>query len=173
MTSLLPPRLSGFSPMLLESLGRCHDRETLCRLFGVSAPLLAVVRKPNTQQHQHVHLLGQGLSLELRCRVKDELLEQYEWGLRSFTLNAKYWAGAWPEGLDPSCHTAEEIVGLLASQPTQALITPDLACFAIDGPEEASWSILAMLDASDGRLKSLSMVHMGEWLETLPMATPS
>lgn len=162
-TTSLHPRLRGLPAVLLESLGRCQSAATLTQHFGVQEALMAALRHPHPPEVQHVHLHEHGLFLELVCCQADAAQEARLWGLRSFTLSAGQWHGAWPEGLDPAQISGADLVALLATDPAQALLSPSMSCFAVSGPENRVWSVLALFDPRSNRLQSLALVHLGEW----------
>jgi len=169
LTTSLHPRLCGLPAVLLESLGRCQGAAALIQHFGAQAPLTAALQHPRPSEVRHVHLPELGLSLELDCCHPEVAQELRLWGLRSFTLDGACWQGTWPEGLDPAQTSGAELAGLLAADPAQTLLSPDMACFAVSGPENRIWSVLALFPPRSSRLRSLALVHLGEW-RTAPEA---
>lgn len=171
-TSLsLPPALCALPPALLETLGQCHSPATLRQRFGDPAALMAALNHPHPPPVQRVALNEHGLLLELVCcapaapnnAAPDLPPDQRLWGLRSFTLIAARWQGAWPVGLDPARVTGAELVRLLAADPAQALVSPSMACLPVPGPDETNWSVLALFDPASAQLQSLALIHLGDW----------
>ncbi len=67
-------------------------------------------------------------------------------------------------GLDPEQARAADVVRLLASDPEEAMNTPTLACFAIDGLDGLTWALMATFDHGSLKLQTLTLQRSGDWV---------
>jgi hypothetical protein len=117
-----------------------------------------------------VSLIPHGIDLTLQCIIPDASEAEMQWGLHSITLHTtasnpnNHWTQPWPQGLDPEHAPAADVVRLLAADPEEAMITPTLACFAIEGMDGLTWALMAIFDPSSLKLQTLTLQRSGEWI---------
>ena len=56
-----------------------------------------------------------------------------------------------------------DVVRLLATNPEEAMLTPTLTCFAIDGMDGLSWALMAIFDPGSFKLQTFTLQRSGEW----------
>jgi len=161
--------LTPLPAILLRNLGRTSRLDDLAQLLtphGITPD----------QLHQHrdgkpysLSLTPHGLDLTLQCINPEATQDQWQWGLHSLTLHtaassrANHWTQPWPQGLDPEQARAADVVRLLAADPEEAMVTPTLVCFAIDGLDGLSWALMAIFDPGSLKLQTLTLQRSGEW----------
>ena len=123
------------------------------------------LRKNNKGDPYHVAIDAHGLTVTLQCMNPDAQPEDQTWGLHGITLNANVWDGGWPTGLNPQTATATDVVALFAPKPEEVVNMHPMLCFAIEGAAGQTWSVMAMFDASSKKLRSFSLIRVGEWRE--------
>ena len=168
------PKLSPLPTVLLRNLGRSGHLDDLAALL---APL--GIAPHSLRQHQYgqpyrLSLATHGLGLTLQCVNHDASEADMQWGLHSLTLHtaasdsSHHWTQAWPQGLDVEQVRAADLVRLLAVNPEEALATPTLACFAIEGMDGLTWALMAVFDPNNLKLQSLTLQRSGDWVTSKP-----
>lgn len=156
--------LSVLPVTLLQTLGRSFAQRVLAHRL---APLYPSAQPGFQYPRGDAYYLGAapGLDLVLQ-RIKLGAAEaEHQWGLHSFTLQARSWAGQWPEGMDPHTATAEDVAKLFALDAETAMVTPAMVCFVIPGlVQDQQWSVLCTFGYSSRTLESFSLLRVGEWL---------
>jgi len=164
------PHLTPLPAALLRNLGRTSRLDDLVQLLaphGISCDKL--------RQHQHgkpysVSLTPHGIDLTLQCINPEAIPDQWQWGLHSLSLHTaasnpvNHWIQPWPQGLDPEQACAADVVRLLAANPEEAMNTPTLVCFAIEGMSDLTWALMAIFDPSSFKLQTLTLQRSGEWV---------
>lgn len=97
-----------------------------------------------------------------------------EWGLQSVTLNTEAdddsaWAGPWPEGL-PGVKANLSMANQFFGEPL--IQDRTIALYQIQGPHDHGWVAQCLFDER-GRLESLTLVKMHEWLPLSERAVES
>jgi hypothetical protein len=174
------PNLTPLPTILRRNLGRTSRLDDLAQLlapYGITADKL---RQRQYGQPYSVSLAPHGIDLALQCINPDAAQDQWQWGLHSLTLHtaasnpAKHWIQPWPQGLDPEQARAADVVRLLAADPEEAMVTPTLVCFAIDGMDGLTWALMAMFDPSSFKLQTLTLQRSGDWVaSTVQQVAPS
>ncbi len=164
------PALTRLPPILLRNLGRTSRLDDLAQLLtphGISADQL---RQYQNGGPYTVSMAPHGIDLALQCVNPDASESEMQWGLHSLTLHTaasnpnNHWTQPWPQGLEPAQACAADVVCLLAADPEEALNTPTLVCFAIDGMDGLSWALLAVFDPGSFKLQTLTLQRSGEWV---------
>ena len=164
------PNLTPLPEALLRNLGRASHLDDLAQLLaphGLAADKLC--------QHQNgkpysLSLTPHGIDLSLQCVNPAATQDQRQWGLHSLTLHTaasnptNHWTQPWPEGLEPEQARAADVVRLLAVNPEEAMNTPALVCFAIDGMNGLTWALMAVFDPGNLKLQTLTLQRSGEWV---------
>ena len=164
------PNLATLPTILLHNLGRTSRLDDLARLLELHGITDDKLRQHQNGQPYRLSLAPHGLDLTLQCINPDAPESETQWGLHSLTLHtsasnpANHWSQPWPQGLDPEQARAADVVRLLATDPDEAMITPTLVCFAIDGMDGLTWALLAMFDPGSRKLQTLSLQRSGEWI---------
>lgn len=163
-------------PILLHNLGRTSRLDDLAQLLAPHGIAPDQLRQHQSDQPYSVSLAPHGLDLTLQCINPGVSEGEMQWGLHSLTLHtaasnpANHWTQPWPQGLDPNQTRAADVVRLLATDPEEALNTPTLVCFAIDGMDGLTWALMAIFDPSSLKLRTLTLQRSGEWLTTTDQA---
>lgn len=164
------PHLTPLPTILLHNLGRSSHLDDLAQLLAPHAIAPDQLRQHQSDQPYNVSLAPHGLDLTLQCINPDTTEAELQWGLHSLTLHtaasnpASHWTQPWPQGLNPDQTRAADVVRLLATDPEEALNTPTMVCFAIEGMDGLTWALMAIFDPSSLKLRTLTLQRSGEWL---------
>lgn len=162
--------LAPLPTILLSSLGRADNLDALIQLLGPHGVSPDKLRQHQNGEPYSVSLPQYGIDLTLQCTNPDAAQDQWQWGLHSLTLHtaasnpANHWTQPWPQGLEPEQARAADVVRLLAADPEEAMNTPTLVCFAIDGMDGLTWALMAVFDPSSLKLQTLTLQRSGEWV---------
>ena len=164
------PHLAPLPNILLRNLGRASGLDDLAQLLAPHGITSSQLRQHHNGQPYNVSLSPHGLTLTLQCTNPEATQDQWQWGLHALTLHtaasnpANHWTQPWPQGLDPEQARAADVVRLLAVNPEEAMNTPTLVCFAIDGMGGLTWALMAIFDAGSLKLQTLTLQRSGEWV---------
>ena len=164
------PNLIPLPEALLRNLGRISNLDDLAQLLAAHGPAPDKLRQHNNGKPYSVSLTPHGIDLSLQCVNPDATQDQWRWGLHSHTLHtaasnpANHWTQPWPQGLEPEQARAADVVRLLAVDPEEAMNTPTLVCFAIDGMDGLTWALMAVFDPGSFKLQTLTLQRSGEWV---------
>lgn len=162
--------LTPLPATLLRNLGRTSSLDDLAQLLASKGLAPDQLRQPQNGKPYRVSLAPHGIDLMLQCTNPEAAQDQWQWGLHSITLHtaassrANHWTQPWPQGLDPEQARAADVVRLLAADPEEAMVTPTLVCFAIDGLDGLSWALMAIFDPGSLKLQTLTLQRSGEWV---------
>lgn len=171
------PNLSPLPTILLRNLGRTSRLDDLAQLLAPHGTAPGKLRQQHNGQPYNVSLAPHGLDLTLQCLNPQAPEAEMQWCLHRITLHtaasdpANHWTQPWPQGLDPEQARAADLVRLLAADPEEAMLTPTLACFAIDGLDGLNWALMATFDPSSLKLQTLTLQRSGEWITATDSAT--
>jgi len=163
------PNLRPLPAILLHNLGRTSRLDDLARLLIPHGITPDQLRQHREGKPYSLSLAPHGLDLTLQCTNPEAAQDQWQWGLHSITLHtaasnpANHWTQPWPQGLEAEQARAADVVRLLAADPEEAMVTPTLACFAIDGMDGLSWALMAIFDPGSLKLQTLTLQRSGEW----------
>ena len=164
------PKLAPLPTVLLRNLGHTSRLDGLAQLLtphGIAPDQLC---QHHNGKPYSVSMAPHGIDLTLQCVNPDAAQDEWQWGLHSLTLHSaasnpvNHWTQAWPQGLDPEQARAADVVRLLASNPEEAISTPTLACFAIDGMDGLTWALMGTFDPSSLKLQTLTLQRSGDWV---------
>jgi len=179
-TSPMHPNLTPLPAILLRNLGRTSQLDELTHWLAPHDIPAERLRQRQNGKPYNVSLAPHGLDLTLQCINPDASEAEIQWGLHSLTLHttasnpANHWTQPWPQGLDPEQARAADVVRLLATNPEEAMVTPTLACFAIDGMDGLSWALMAIFDPGSSKLQTLTLQRSGDWVaSTVQQVAPS
>lgn len=164
------PALSPLPPTLLRNLGCTSHLDDLAQLLAPHSIASGQLRQRQNGKPYSVSLAPHGLDLTLQCVNPDASEAEIQWGLHSLTLHtaasspSKHWTQPWPQGLNPEQSRAADVVRLLAANPEEAMLTPTLVCFAIDGMGGLTWALMAIFDPSSLKLQTLTLQRSGDWV---------
>jgi len=164
------PNLATLPSILLRNLGRTSQLEDLIHWLAPHDIPADRLRQRQNGKPCSVSLAPHGIDLTLQCLNPDASENEMQWGLHSFTLHtaasspANHWTQPWPQGLDPAQARAADVVRLLATNSEEAMLTPTLACFAIDGMDGLSWALMAIFDPGSLKLQTLTLQRSGDWV---------
>ena len=164
---------------LVRGSGAGHNLGRTSRLDGLAQLLAPHSITPDKLRQHHngkpysVSMPPYGIDLTLQCTNPDAPEDKIQWGLHSITLHTaasnptNHWTQPWPQGLDPEQARAADVVRLLAANPDEAMNTPTLVCFAIDGTNgmsDLTWALMAIFDPDSFKLQTLTLQRSGEWV---------
>jgi len=164
------PNLIPLREALLRNLSRTSRLDDLAQLLASHGLAPDKLRQHQNGQPYSVTLAPHGIDLKLQCVNPEASQDQWQWGLHSFTLHTaasnptNHWTQPWPQGLDPEQARADDVVRLLAANPEEAMVTPTLACFAIDGLDGLTWALMAIFDPGSLKLQTLTLQRSAEWV---------
>jgi hypothetical protein len=160
-----------FPQPLVNHLGAYSRLDSLLALPEISSSKGIELCRFDEEEPYHVELEAHGMTLTLQCINPEALHEQQKWGLQGLTLNARAASGQWLEGRKPALMKANDVLDLfqIAPEDEKLLNMHPMLCFAMAGPSNQSWSLVARFEQRGAMLTTLSLMRVGEWRE-MPLA---
>ena len=151
--------------MIIGLLGKSGSQESLWKpLEPVGVKADAIFRRaekpyPVSFPEQGATVMMQFLTPELENDMPGGI-----WGLHSIHLEKGSWRSKWLKEWSPEESSIQKVIDVLAKQQKEAMMTPDVACFTLEGDEGKTWSMVALFEAGGKRLKTMIVTRMEDWI---------
>ncbi len=162
------PSLNPLPRPLLNHLGAYSRLHTLMELPQVTVPL-DVMRQQKKGEPYRVNIDAHGLTLTLQCTNPKAEPDKHQWGLHGITLNVSTWDADWPTGLNPHEANIDDVMSPFAPDSQEVFNMPPMLCFPIQGIADQTWSVVAEFDEQTDKLKTFTLLRIGEWRELQPV----
>lgn len=146
--------LNSLPQSLLNALGRGHSKVALAKSLSVALDHVVACAVPMA-----LHASA-GLDLMVQCSNPDADEAHQQWGLHSFTLQAKDWPGPWPQGVDAESNS-NDVARAFEAEAETAMVLPNMACFTVAGLDNKNWTVLCSFTQC---MQSLSLIDTGPWI---------
>lgn len=118
---------------VFRSLGRCSAQEYLLNVLAQTGVNLSRNASGSAAGESRYPIAVPEHGIVLVMESVPVVDSENLLGLHSVCISTNFWSGPWFKGIDPKTVSPQEITDLLAVDSSEALVTPEMACFTVHG----------------------------------------